>query len=807
MVNFSNDVWMASTASGFYPHSIGQSLRFEDGDSSRLTRTPSSAGNRKTWTWSAWVKRGNISAGQFLFQAYDGASSRRSGIKFNSNNTIAFDQGGSASSGLIDTVAVYRDVSSFYHIVVVADYSNGTAGNRAKIYVNGVLQTVTTSDDFENADGLINSTNEHSISFTSSNFFDGYMAEVHFIDGTALGPDSFGETKDGIWVPKNVSGLTYGTNGFHLDFADSSAIGNDVSGQNNDFAVSGLAATDVVLDSVTNNFATLNGVHPNASTGNFSEGNLRSYQDQSPYTDFYATFAVSSGKWYWEGRAAGSAVQQIWGFAREDALTTENGGVVSGTTGYAYFRFGSFARERANGSNANASGTLSVAAGDTIGLALNLVDNEVKFYKNGTLEHTISGVQAGTYYPFVCYQMNQNRLEQRVNFGQDSTFAGLESAGGNSDDNGIGDFAQSPISGHLAICSANLPEPSIISGEAYFNTVLYTGDGSNGLAITGVNFQPNWTWIKSRSGTAYHELHDSIRGAGKRLFSNETTAEGDVGTVSSFDSDGFTVSRNNAYDGTNQNAKTFVSWNWLAGTAVSGNTSGSGTAKAYSGSVNTEAGFSIITYKGNGTAGHTIPHHLGKTPTFIIVKDRDNASNWRVWGTGVSIAKALGLDTSNAEENSGNDNGNWNNTLPTDNVFSVGSFNSGNRTDADFIAYCFTDIEGYCKAGVYIGNANPNGPYINLNFRPAFLLIKRSDSASHWVIIDTKRSPSNEITAWLGANLANSESSLGTNNEFDILSNGFKNRNDAGADIMNQNGASYIYLAFAEQPFKYSNAR
>ena len=792
---FSSDKWLSNPASGFYPHSIGQSLRFEDGDSPRLTRTPSSAGNRKTWTFSAWVKRGNISAGQFLFQAYDGASSRRSGIKFNSNDTIAWDQGGNASSGLIDTVAVYRDVSSFYHIVGVADYSNGTAGNRAKIYVNGVLQTVTTSDDFENADGLINSTNEHSISFTSSNFFDGYMAEVHFIDGTALGPDSFGETKDGIWVPKNVSGLTYGTNGFHLDFADSSSIGNDVSGQNNDFAVSGLVASDVVLDSVTNNFATLNGVHPNAATGNFSEGNLRSYQDQSPYTDFYATFAVSAGKWYWEARAAGTAIQQIWGFSREDALTTANGGAVSGTTGYAYFRFGSFARERANGSNANASGTLSVAAGDVIGLALNLDDNEVKFYKNGTLEHTITGVQDGTYYPFVCYQMNQNRLEQRVNFGQDSTFAGLESAGGNSDDNGIGDFAQSPISGHLAICSANLPEPSIISGEDYFNTVLYAGDGSNGLAITGVNFQPNWTWIKHRTISANHELHDSVRGAGKRLFSNDVAAEGDVGTVSSFDSDGFTVSRNSAYDGTNQNAKTFVSWNWLAGGSASLNENGTVDSQV---SANTEAGFSIATFTG-GAAGYTVGHGLTKAPEIIFTFNRtDDGGAHYVFTTAVDgTIDYFSLNASTAKNNDPF-------SMPafTNTVFSLDN-DYGMDAGDNCVAYCFHSVEGFSKVGVYRGNGNADGTYVHTGFRPAWVMVKSHDNSRNWTIYDNKRTPYNLMNGHLHPNASVEEQF--NEDELDFLSNGFKFRtNEADSNFNNFN---YLYLCFAEQPFKYSNAR
>jgi len=216
---------------GFYDFPLEQSLRFNDDDSAHLNRTPASAGNRKTWTWSGWVKRGNLGTNQGLFHSYDGESSRRSAIQFNSNDTIGWDQGGSGTSGLVDTVAVYRDPSAWYHIVAVADFSNGTPANRAKLYVNGVLQTLTTSDDFENADGLINSTNEHQIGKNDGGGIlgDFYLAEVNFIDGTALDPTSFGETKSGVWIPKAYSG-SYGTNGFHLEFAGNA---NDSSGNGN----------------------------------------------------------------------------------------------------------------------------------------------------------------------------------------------------------------------------------------------------------------------------------------------------------------------------------------------------------------------------------------------------------------------------------------------------------------------------------------------------------------------------------------------------------------------------------------------
>lgn len=795
----------SSAAAGFYPHSIDQSLRFEDGDSPRLTRTPSSAGNRKTWTWSAWVKRGNISAGQFLFQAYDGASSRRSGIKFNSDNTIAFDQGGGASSGLIDTVAVYRDVSSFYHIVVVADYSNGTAGNRAKIYVNGVLQTVTTSDDFENADGLINSTNEHSVSFTSSSFFDGYMSEVNFIDGTALGPDSFGETKDGIWVPKDVSGLTYGTNGFHLDFADSSAIGNDVSGQNNDFAVSGLVASDVVLDSPTNNFAVMNVIDQELDATT-KEGNLFVTTSDAGRGKIRSTFTIpKTGKWYWETYLNSSTNDAEIGVAPQSLALKNTDQLRIGADNYTY-RFAT--GEKGNNSIKTAYGD-SLASGDVASVLFDADAGAIYFYKNGTIQN--SGTAAFTSIDTsldYCPAMGDTSTASGVgtvkiqwNFGQDSTFAGRISAGGNSDSAGIGDFKYSVPSGAKSLCSANLPEPSIIDASDYFNTVIYTGDNSQD--VTGVGFSPDLVWVKTRDHTYNHQLHDSVRGAtAGALFPNDNTDETSF-QFDSFDADGFTTDASNV-TGINATGDTQVAWNWLAGTAVSGATTGSGTAKTYTGSVNTEAGFSIIKYVGNGTSGHTIPHNLtvdgvATTPTMIIVKRLDADGGWRVQHKDVPATHYLALDTNAGKADL---NTIFNDTAFNSTVFTVGNAASINSNDKDYIAYCFTDIDQYCKAGMYFGNSSANGTYVNTGFKVSWLMVKDRDSTGSWYIWDDKRSPHNEMNDRLVADLTAAETA---DREVDFLSNGFKLRESNNAH--NTSGREYIYLAFGSSPAKYSNAK
>jgi len=791
---FSSDSWLSNPASGFYPHSINQSLRFEDGDSPYLNRTFSS-GNQQTWTWSAWIKRSNIglSGRSTLFAGRTTGTSNLFGF-FNPVNNAAADTFGAYISANEDdrfqTTRVFRDPNAWYHFVVVLDTTNGTAGDRFRLYVNGVRETVWTRFDTitQNQNKGINENLVHTIGEEGSdgNHFDGYMAEVVFLDGVASDPTTLGlgELKDGIWVAKNVSGLTFGTNGFHLDFADSSAIGNDVSGEDHDFAVSGLAATDVVPDSPTNNFAVLQptafvNIGGSNSAQTLSEGNLKFTGTSSQGRSTPATIRVTSGKYYVEATKVSGSGSVVMDFVVNDAAvadksTSTTGDIIIGAVDVDAGKYWSGLNNTWDGSGnpatgANPTGTFTANSSFTFG------------------GRVFDSSRAGVF-----------------NFGQDSSFADNKTSGsaGASDANGIGDFYYTPPTNYLTLCSSNLPEPDIIDGSEYFNTVLWTGTGNDDLAVTGVGFSPSWSWMKRRDATGDQLFFDVVRGNGKQLKSAGSTNSPGTSAESTqsnkqktFTADGFTLGTDATV---NANNGTYVAWNWLAGGSASSNSDGTITSSI---SANPEAGFSIVSFTHDGTNASTIGHGLGKKPTAIIMKQRSASSNWRVFHSGLADGKNILLNSSNAVTTAGD----IFQTAPTNTVFTSGNGDSG--SGKTYIAYCFTDIEGYCKAGVYIGNANPDGPYVNLGFRPAFLLIKRSDSASHWVIIDTKRSPSNEITAWLGANLTSSESSLGTNNEFDILSNGFKNRNDAGADIMNQSGASYIYLAFAEQPFKYSNAR
>ena len=790
---FGSSQWMYNPSSSFYSHTIDQSLRFEDGDSARLSDTMGTPTDTEKATISVWVKRSGLTGvNQAIVEGYDGSSGTASSIYFDTSNRlhVAFGGGG----GALTTNAVFRDVSAWYHILVAFNSAKADSAKRCRIYVNGQEITSFSSSSYPNRyqeQHMFSSGSNHRIGSNwnnSGNFFDGYMAEFNGIDGTDLTPSSFGETKDGIWVPKDVSGLTYGNNGFHLDFADNSAIGNDVSGNDNDFTVTGLVASDVVPDSPTNNFNVINSIDPNVSDKGvtLSEGNLKVQGSTGGNFNVEPTFGKLAGNYYAEFyvEATGNNTQSAI-FVRT---------VVSGSN----FNY----QLKSDGNLVKGGVTVATlsafSAGDIIAASASTDDNTVEYFVNGVSVYTDTHTSDFEKLSIVPRLDNTTTPIFICNYGQDSTFAGNTSAGGNSDSAGIGDFKYAVPSGAKAICSANLPEPAIIDGSEYFNTVLYTGDGTSGQAITGVGHSPDFVWIKKRSASGSHQLFDTIRGATNRLNSDINNAEASfANTLQSFDADGFTVGGDGDTGGIGQ---TYVSWNWLAGTAVSGATTGSGTAKTYTGSVNTEAGFSIIKYVGNGTSGHTIPHNLTATPTMIIVKRLDSTGGWRVQHKDVAATHYLALDTTAAEANLDTI---FNDTAFDSTVFTVGNASSINDNDKDYIAYCFTDIDQYLKAGVYSGNGNADGTYIHLGFRPAWLMVKRTNSTGQWDLFDNKRETFNEMGNQLRADATNAEAS--NDHDIDFLSNGFKWRDSSNS--INASGSTYIYLAFAEQPFKYANAR
>jgi len=798
----------------FFSHTLDQSLRFNDDDDPRLTRTwGAAATDDTTWTVSMWVKRATQDGGNWHTLFAEESEAWTVCAFYNDTLYIQINAGGAGH--YIQTNRLFRDFSAFYHIVVAFDEDNGTAAHRLRLYINGTEETSFATDQRSSISSSSNSnwnTNGKSCAIgarsasNNSLNFDGYMAEFHNIDGQQLTPSSFGETKDGVWVPKAYSG-SHGDNGFYLPFDDSSAIGDDESANTNDWTVANLAATDVVPDSPTNNFATFNPLDISGTGLTYSEGNLKAERTSSSFAQAYSSFSFDSGKWY-----------------AEFLLDTGNTGVgvIAGTTNpganrymgqdsytYGYYSDG---RKVNNGSYTSYGTSYSVAAdgsGDVIGVYIDADNGNIYFSKNGTVQNSGTAAFTSVTGPFRFAIASESNCFHIANFGQDDTFSGLKTSGSAaaSDSNGIGKFYDTiGLSDYLAPCTSNLADITIGPGQSsqagdHFNTVLYTGNGSDGRSITGVGFDPDWVWLVSRNLATSHLLNDTVRGANKSLFSEGTTAEtanNGGGYLSAFVTDGFSVtSGSSGDDAVNDGSDTYVAWNWLAGTAFSNDASATSVGSIdSSGQVNTTAGFSIISYTGTGSAA-TVAHGLGVAPNLIIAKSR-STGGWLVYHSSRGESAYLYLNSDGSGETGVSYP--WNGTAPTTSVFSV---NSAASPSENMIAYCFANVEGYSKFGSFTGNGADDGPFVYTGFRPAWVMTKRADSTADWQIMDDHRNPINVMDGFKFANLAYQETSDAAYNR-DFLSNGFKVRGSEA--YVNASGATFIYLAFAHSPFKFANA-
>ena len=326
----------------------------------------------------------------------------------------------------------------------------------------------------------------------------------------------------------------------------------------------------------------------------------------------------------------------------------------------------------------------------------------------------------------------------------------------------------------------------------YFNTVLYTGNAST-QSITGVGFSPDFIWGKNRSSVTHHALVDTVRGNTKYVKSSTNAAEATItNMVTAFGSDGFSLGADSDMNGSSANQ---VAWNWKAGTSFTNDASATGIGSIDStGSVNTDAGFSIISYTGTASAA-TVAHGLGAVPKMIIVKTRGSSGDWSVYHSSLGNTKNLKLNTTAAQQTSASY---WNNTTPTSSVFTINDEGNVNGSSVAMIAYCFAEKSGYSSMGQYTGNGNADGTFVYLGFKPAFLMRKRTDSTGRWVMEDNKRDTYNVVEKAVAANIANAE---GTGGYWDVdfTAQGFKVRNN---DVeINASGGSYIYMAFAENPF------
>ena len=796
-----NPLLLAPAGGGYQ---ISRSLRFNSADSAYLSRTPAVAGNRTTWTWAGWLKRSGTSRDVLLAQW--------SGLGFafeidSSSRIDAYDYTSGYDWHLIST-PVYRDPSAWYHIVFAYDTTQATASNRIKLYINGTQVTTFSTATYPSPSyaGYVNTASAHEIGGAFGVYLDGYLADIHFIDGQALTPSSFTEVSatTGQLIPKAYSG-SFGTNGFWLKFSDNSAataaaLGNDYSGNNNDWTPNNLSVTagagnDSLVDTPTSygtdtgaggevrgNYATLN---PNMTRDSFitySNGNLDFTQaastGQAQQMSTQATIGVASGKWYWEVTKVSTD-----NIHPGVAVSMDVAGDVVPSAGYLFYqKDGTFS---ASGFTLPSSGA-SQTAGDVIGVALDADNRTVQFFKNGASQGTATNGPTGqTWFPSTAVWTSSASGGATCNFGQRA-------------------FAYTAPSGFKALCDTNLGAPVVAKPNTVMDVALYTGNGST-QTISGLGFSPDLVWIKPRSQPYHGALYDVIRGTGKILYSSLTNSEDTyANSLTAFNSDGFSLGADGS-NTSNSNGTTHVAWTWDAGTSTVSNTSGSITSQVRA---NASAGFSVVTYPGDRTsAGNsTIGHGLGVAPGLVITKSRSNSSRWVVQHSSLGSDDYLELNTTAAVEDSVSV-GAGALPKPTSTVFYASWISGLNVSGQTFVAYCFAPVVGYSSFGSYTGNGSADGPFVYTGMRPRWLLIKDVSSGSafgNWMIKDALRPSYNTTTGNLYANAANAEDNA-SSVDTDILSNGFKLRGTYGG--INTNAVTYIYAAFAESPFAYARAR
>ena len=726
---------LASAVEGY---NLTRSLRLRASATANLSQTITTSA---TWALSVWVKRGVLSAISPIFG---------DGVKFLANDTL--------TAGSLTTAAVYRDPSSWYHLYV----------SNLGLYINGLLLGSVTTSALTNP----------RIGSNGTNYFDGELAEFNFINGATPAVTAFGSLDPitGVWKAARYSG-SYPTGSSYVPFTDNSALttssnvglGKDFSGNGNYWATNNISITSgVTYDSMTDvptltsataaNFAVLNPLDNGGLT--ISSANLNTSDASGAYISVRATIGVSSGKWYWEETAT-SGANLICGISKAAAAQSSGNYVGVNANGWGY--------AGNNGQKYTAGAGVAYGAtytnGDVVGVAFDADAGTLTFYKNNTSQGTaFTGLTSGPYFPAV----SNYSSSWATNFGQRP-------------------FTYTPPTGFVALNTFNLPTSTIVKGNTVMDATLYTGNGSTQSIVNAAAFKPDLVWVKGRSNATNHKLTDSVRGTTKALSSNLTDAEiTDANGLTAFNSNGFTLGLDSSYNAT---SNTMVAWQWQAGQgSTSSNTNGSITSTV---SVNASAGFSVVTYTGNGTNGATVGHGLGVAPAFFVVKTRGVTGNWQAYHSALTGTTAILLDSTGAAFAS---SAYWNNTNPTSSVFSLGTSSFVNVASQTQVAYCWTPIAGYSAFGSVSTNGAADNAFVYTGFLPRFVMLKRTDSTSDWIIWDTARNTFNVMGNRLYPNLSNAETSV---TDIDLLSNGFKLRSSGFS-------GTWIYAAFATAPFKNS---
>jgi hypothetical protein len=911
-----------------------KSLRFNHSDSAYLERNFGSAGNQRTFTISLWFKNTLDSNGQrtfFTAQENSPFKDKFTKLWLGSGHTLHFDErDGGSDIWELNSTALFRDPSAWYHLVARVDTTQSTAADRVRLYVNGTQITDFSSAVYPSQNALVKFVNVNNAKNfigryldNSYEYLDAYVADIYFIDGLSLDPTSFGAFDDnGVWQAATYSG-TYGTNGYHLlDFANESTVGHDSSGNNNDFTAnniltsvttystlgsfsasgsqvggplsyaydsstgtvggstsgitmwgrSGGTATqsglsipvtssvvvyynvnvsgasislngssksagvpsggnttigtltwsasdlsntltsisisspnlgvgvyvpaiqvdgsfltdqsardlDVLFDVPTNGTQSdtgaggeVSGNYPllnpsfGPSTTTLSNGNLE-YTNSARHLARSTIATPQSGKWYFEaevtGETTGGGDHGVGLIVASESDSTA-GYVGQLSTAYGYYGDGN----KYNNGSGSSYGS-SFGPGDIIGCAFDADGGNLYFYKNGVAQNSGTAAFTGLTDEYFFAIENGTGGTMAVNFGQRA-------------------FAYSAPSGYKTLCTTNFPTPTIADGSAHFDAKTYTGNGGTN-AITGLEFSPSLVWIKSRgnNGSA-HFLSDVLRGGTSVMKSDSTSTEFTRSDhIQSFDSNGFTLGA----DGTsNLNNDSLVAWCWAAGSSTVSNTDGNITTSLRA---NATAGFSIATYSGSGTNGDTIGHGLGVQPDFCVVKARNKTDNWRVYHSALGTGYTPQLDSNGAVSTGAN----WQSISST--TLGLQSDPAINGSGYNYLAFFFAAVAGYSAFGSYSGTGSgTTSAYNYCGFRPRLVVVKRTDSTSQWSVYDTARNPHNaaDKNVWWDTTEYEYTSNV---YKMDIYSNGFKMRNSHSE--RNASGGTYIWLAFAENPFQ-----
>ncbi len=790
--------WLANPDTGY---TIDQSIRFNSGDSATMSRSFGTPTDQNKFTYAFWIKSTKAQGGVNLGINVTGGVTFASMI-FNGGNMAFYDYtSGSAQIDVRTTftsdVGKFRDYSAWYHAMFVYDSDQGTDSNRLKFYINGVqfpaadlvgplggsvVWPGSGANSKFNASGTT-----HLISDNVNGKLDGYMAEIYFIDGQALDPTSFGEfdADSNQFVPIAYSG-SFGNNGFHIDGRDSSDLGDDESGNGNDFSTSGLTAADQVSDSPTDNYGVMNPLdNGRPSNITLSDGNLTAAFAGSGYNGGIRSSiffdSEDSDGWYAECTLDSLAIASVFRAGVANAsLNLSTTDEQNSAAGWAYSDQGA----KLNNSYTTGYGS-SVGVGDVVGIAV----------RNGKIYFAVNNTWQGSADPVTESNPAFSNLTGDVAFCQSTNTGGsyAHTATWNFGQTG---FTYTPPTGYKSLRVQDLPDPTIADGSEYYHNQTYTGNGSSGLAITNTasagDFKPDILWVAPRSNGDNHVFFDSVRGTTSRIYSNKADAQDtDSTALLTFESDGFDLDTTDVnYNGS---GRTYVAWQWHTTGGTSGsNSDGSVTSTV---SANTTAGISIATYAGTGSGSSTVGHGLGTTPSAIILKHRDRSQNWRVFHTSEGVGETGFLNSTAAF------------SADPDRISAVSSTTftaaANMNESANYVAYCFTGVEGFSKFASYTGNgSSTNGPFVYTGFKPSWVMLKRTNSADSWVIVDAARDTYNAADLRLLADTTNADI---TSITLDFLSNGFKVRASDGG--VNGSGSTYVYLGFAESPFKTATAR